>query len=262
VFERLGRQRYEGLDRELREIMKDRDPREADPVDELLTEACVLDLVGPIDFEELATQASQLLARDLSVPASELAEGFLRGTRMGATPVSHGAALPHVRLDTLDRAHLALARVRAGVRFESEQDGIGRGSDETTRAVFFLVGPETDPGRHLRILAQIARRVDQESFMLEWLDAESHEQLKEALFQRERIFVMRLGSDQPGSDLIGLKLRELSLPDGTLIAMILRGDELIVPRGDTALLDGDRVTVIGQADGISALRERYGVVGG
>lgn len=97
--------------------------------------------------------------------------------------------------------------------------------------------------------------------MPEWLDAESHEQLKEALFQRERIFVMRLGSDQAGSDLIGQKLRELSLPDGTLIAMILRDEELIVPRGDTALLDGDRVTVIGQAEGIRALRERYGVVG-
>ncbi|MFV2007991.1 MAG: amino acid permease [Longimicrobiales bacterium] len=262
VFERLGRQRYEGLDRELREIMKDRDPREADPVDELLTEACVLDLVGPMDFEDLAIEASQLLARDLPVPASELAAGFLRGTRMGVTPVSHGAALPHMRLNVLDRAYLALARVRLGVRFEGERDGMGRRSDETTRAVFFLVGPETDPGRHLRILAQIARRVDQESFMPEWLGAESNEQLKEALFQRERIFVMTLGSDQQGSDLIGSKLSEVSLPDGTLIAMIRRGDDLIVPRGDTVLLDGDRVTVIGQAEGIRALRERYGLVGG
>ncbi len=97
--------------------------------------------------------------------------------------------------------------------------------------------------------------------MPEWLDAESPEQLKEALFQRERIFVMTLGSELHGSDLIGRKLREISLPDGTLIAMILRGDELIVPRGDTALRDGDRVTVIGQADGIRTLRERYTVVG-
>ncbi|GMR12539.1 MAG: amino acid permease [Gemmatimonadota bacterium] len=259
VFERLGRQRYEGLDRELREIMKDRDPREADPVDELLTEACVLDLAGPIDFEDLATQASQLLALNLPVPASELAAGFLRGTRMGVTPVSHGAALPHMRLEVLDRAYLALARVGGGVRFESERDGIGGRSDEPIRAIFFLVGPEADPGRHLRILAQIARRVDQESFMPEWLDAESNEQLKEALFQRERIMVMTLGSGQQSADLIGRKLSEVSLPDGTLIAMILRGEELIVPRGETALLDGDRVTVIGQADGIRALRERYGV---
>ena len=65
VFERLGRQRWEGLDRELREIMKIRAPREADPFDELLTEARVLDLPGPIDFKDLATRTSQLLALDL-----------------------------------------------------------------------------------------------------------------------------------------------------------------------------------------------------
>ncbi len=259
VFERLGRQRYEGLDRELREVMKDRGPREADPFDEVFTEARVLDLSGPIDFEDLANQASQRLALDLPIAAGELAEGFLLGTRMGETPVSHGVALPHIRLEQVDHAHLVLARVREGVRFETELDGAGRALKQPIQAVFFLVGPEMDPGRHLRILAHIARRVDQDSFMPEWLGAESDEQLKEALFRNERILVMTLGSAQNNSALIGLKLSEVSLPDGTLIAMIRRGDELIIPKGGTVLLDGDRLTVIGRPEGISALREQYGV---
>ena len=95
--------------------------------------------------------------------------------------------------------------------------------------------------------------------MPEWLGAESDEEIKEALFRNERILVLTLGSGPDNSDLIGLKLREMSLPDGTLIAMIRRGDELIIPRGDTALADGDRLTVIGRSEGISALRERFGV---
>jgi APA family basic amino acid/polyamine antiporter len=259
VFERLGRQRYKGLDRELREIMKERGPREADPFDELLTHARLLDLEGPIAFEDLANQASDRLALDLPVTASKLCEGFLLGTRTGATPVSHGAALPHMRSELLDSSHILLARVREGVHFESESGGVERASNEAIRAVFFLVSPEADPGQHLRILAQIARRVDQDSFMPEWLRAESEEQLKEALFRNERIFVLMLGDDQPGSDLIGRQLREVSLPDGTLIAMIRRGDELVIPRGDTMLLNGDRLTVIGRPEGVSALRDRYGV---
>ncbi|TFG65588.1 MAG: amino acid permease [Gemmatimonadales bacterium] len=257
VFERLGRQRDEGLDRELREVMKDRGPRATDPFDEVFTEARVLDLPGPIDFRELASRASHLLAMDLPVAASELADGFLRGTLMGETPVSHGVALPHVRLNTVDRAYLTLARVREGVRFESDLDGAGRSLKEPIRAVFFLVGPETDPGRHLRILSQIARRVDQDSFMPEWLGAESAEQLKEALFRNERILVLTLGGAPSSSALIGVKLSEVSLPDGTLIAMIRRGDEMIIPKGDTTLVDGDRLTVIGRPEGISTLRERY-----
>lgn len=259
VFERLGRQRYEGLDRELREIMKERGPREADPFDDVLTGARVIDLPGPMDFEELAVLASEQLALDLPIPASRMAEGFLEGTRMGVTPVSHGAALPHMRLEELSHFHMVLARVREGVRFGSEAEGVGHAPEEPTRAVFFLVGPEADPGRHLRILAHFAGRVDQHSFMPEWLEAETDEELKEALFRNEQVFVMMLGSGTIGADLIGHRLRDFSLPDGTLIAMIRRGDELVIPQGDTRLLSGDRLTVIGRAEGISALRERYGV---
>ena len=95
--------------------------------------------------------------------------------------------------------------------------------------------------------------------MPEWLGVENDEQLKEALFRDERILVMTLESEQKGSDLIGLRLREVELPGGTLIVMIRRGDDSLIPRGDTTLLDGDRLTVIGRAEGISALRERYGI---
>jgi mannitol/fructose-specific phosphotransferase system IIA component (Ntr-type) len=260
VFERLGRQRYEGLDRELREIMKERGPRDADPFDTLLTEARVLDLLGPIDFEDLATQASRKLALDLPVSAAGLATGFLQGTRMGVTPVSHGVALPHMRLDELDDAHMVLARVREGVRFGEPHEGAESPAEEPIRAVFFLVSPEEDPGRHLRTLAQIASRVDHGTFMPDWLEAESDEQLKEALFHDEQILVMTLAAGKKGAELIGLPLRDLSLPDGTLIAMIRRGDELVIPRGDTTLMDGDRITVLGQSDGIAALRRHHGEV--
>ncbi|MEE2897593.1 MAG: amino acid permease [Gemmatimonadota bacterium] len=260
VFERLGRQRYEGLDRELREIMKERDPREADPFDELLTGAIVVDVSGPTDFIDLAKRASERLALDLPVSAAVLAEGFLEGTRTGATPVSHGAALPHMRSELLDRSYIALARVRGGVSFEGEAGGTPQASEQPIHAVFFLVSPEANPGQHLRILARIARRVDQESFMSEWLGAESDEQLKEALFRNERIMVVTLARDQDNSTLIGLRIREVSFPDGTLIAMIRRGDEMVIPTGDTELIDGDRLTVIGRPEEISALRNRYGVV--
>ena len=227
--------------------------------DAVFTKARVLDLPGPIDFEDLATRASQWLALDLPVPASQLVEGFLQGTRMGVTPVSQGAALPHLQLELLDRSYLLLARVREGVRFHGEWDGVNRKSEVPIRALFFLISPKADPSQHLNILARLAERVDEESLMPEWLGAESDEQLTEALFRNERILVMTLGSEQKGSDLIGFRLSEVPLPDGTLIAIIRRADKLIIPRGDTALLDGDRLTVIGQPEGISALRERYGV---
>ena len=176
----------------------------------------------------------------------------------GATPVAHGAALPHMRSHLLDRSYVALARVSDGIRFGDAPEE-RPGEAEPIRAVFFLVSPKDDPGRHLRILAQIARRVDHGSFMPEWLAADTDEQLKEALIRDERIMVMTLESGKRGAELIGLRLRELTLPGGTLIAMILRGGELVIPKGETTLLDGDRLTVIGRPGGISALREHHGL---
>ena len=127
------------------------------------------------------------------------------------------------------------------------------------RAVFFLAGPEDDPGRHLRILAALARRVDRDAFMPEWLEARGSAQLKEALFRNERLLVLTLEADGPEQALIGVELRSVDMPDGTLVAMVGRGDEMIIPRGDTVLQEGDRVTVLGGPDAIRELRKRLGV---
>ncbi len=259
VFERMGRQRYGGLDREFREILKEREPRAADPFEEVLTGALVLDVEEPVEFELLVDRASRKLAEDLDVAPGRLVEGFLEGTRLGVTPVSHGAALPHVRMQDVDHPRLLLARARAGVKLELPENDRSRRPEERLQAVFFLVSPEENPGQHLRILAQIARSVDHEDFMERWLAAGSEEELKETLLLDERCFAFLLEEGEMGSDLVGRKVNEADFPPDTLVAMIRRGDELIIPKGATKLVHGDRLTIIGTPSGIALLRKRYGL---
>jgi APA family basic amino acid/polyamine antiporter len=259
VFERLGKRRYEGLDLELLDIMKEQGTRDSDPFDELVTEAQVIDILDEATFEELATRASRRLAAELPVPASHLITKFLEGTRIGVTPSGHGTALPHVRIEGLEKPHMLLARARQGVRIQTEAaDQLGRSPDELIQAVFFLVSPEENPGQHLRILARITKRVEDDSFIPEWLEARTGQDLKEALFHEELMFTMRLEHGLAGEDLIGIVIRNFPLPEGILVAMIRRSGELIIPRGDTELLEGDRLTFIGKAEGIDQLRELYG----
>ena len=59
---------------------------------------------------------------------------------------------------------MVLVRARMGVHPDGSRT-------ERIYALFFLVSPEADPGRHLRILAQLASRIDQEDFMVAWLEA-------------------------------------------------------------------------------------------
>jgi trk system potassium uptake protein TrkA len=58
--------------------------------------------------------------------------------------------------------------------------------------------------------------------------------------------------------LIGRPLREVSFPEGCLVAIIRRQGETIVPRGSTVVLEGDWLTVIGSTRGIGELRRQYG----
>ena len=54
--------------------------------------------------------------------------------------------------------------------------------------------------------------------------------------------------DSPDTTLIGRPLREAAIPADSKVAGLIRGDRMIVPRGDEMILPGDRVVVIGSPD--------------
>ena len=257
VFERLGRQRDTGLDRELRQIMKEKGLREADPFEEVVTAASIIDTPGGTGFRNVIWEASAHLAEACDVTAKELGEDFLQGTVVGLTPVSHGVALPHLRRDDIESAHMVLVRCLGGIKMDVELAEGRDGQFEPVQAVFFLMSPLDDPGQHLRILAQIAGRVDKEDFMEAWLSASNHQELKEAILRDDRLLTLTLEPDTPSATLIGRALKDVLLPEGILIALVRRGPEMVIPRGATVLERGDRLTIIGEPAGLDALGERF-----
>jgi cell volume regulation protein A len=52
----------------------------------------------------------------------------------------------------------------------------------------------------------------------------------------------------PASPLAGRYVRDMQLPEGAVIAMISRGNTMIVPRGPTQLQPGDHLFVIARDD--------------
>ena len=257
LFARLGEQRFEGLDRELRGIMKEKGVREEDPFDEVVTRAEVMEFSQRYLFKDITHDVAKELARSLRIPADELEQGFMEGSRIGATPISHGAALPHIRLADIKRAEMVIVKAKETC-FVEAPDFSGKISLQgPIHAFFFLVSPSENPGQHLRILAQIAGRVDDEDFLKDWLAANDEQELKEILLRDERFLSLRIRSNTPSSVLIGRSLGEIRMPEGSLVALIRRKGETIIPRGQTVLEEGDRLTVIGDAHGIEKLNNEY-----
>lgn len=259
-FELLGRQRFEGLDREFRDVMKEKGARAEDPFDDVVSRAHVLDL-GPEDsFEQALRHASDILSQRVPLDADEIYTRFLDSARMGFAPIAHNAMLPHFRVPDLGEPQMVILRSRTGIAAPLSAEADEREvvhAVANIHAVFLLVSPEEDPGQHLRILAQIAGRLENEGFLELWDSARDEQQLKERLLRDERYLALRVRASGPSAELLGKALRDITWPEGTLVTMVRRDGQIFAPRGSTTLQENDRVTIIGDPRGIAELYSRY-----
>lgn len=265
VFERLGGYRYEGLEPELRQVLKEKALGGWAPLAQVVAGAVVVDVEGPASLEEVAREASEQLAHTAPVPPSELLERFLEESRLGVTPVSHRAALPHLRLEGISEPRLVMVRVREGVPvpedFAALEDrtpwsDVDPGDPNRLYAFFFLVSPRAATGDHLHILAQIAGYLDRKDFLETWLSAGGETELKEAMLHEDRFVSVEIRDRGPTTELVGRRLTEVEFPENTLVVLIERHGVALTPRPDTELRRGDRLTFLGDAEAIEELRRR------
>ena len=257
-FKRLGKGQYDELDQEFRGILKEKGLRQDDPFNEVVARAQFIEIEKDTSFEELIKQASEKLSERLNIDAAKLESCFLEGTRTGATPVTRGVALPHMHLMGIDRAEMVMARSRDGMHVEVV-DVLGDEMAQETFAFFLLVSPEGNPGQHLRMLAELANRIDQDEFLEAWNEAPNSAHLKQFLLNDGHYMSLRIREDLPTKELIGKALKDLDLPDACLIAMIQRRERRVIPSGMSILEDRDRLIIIGEPAALESLQKRYDV---
>jgi trk system potassium uptake protein len=59
----------------------------------------------------------------------------------------------------------------------------------------------------------------------------------------------------PGSPAVNIPLKELSLPENTIITTIIRGSKVIIPHGADMIQENDHVVVISEAKNVAEIRE-------
>jgi len=255
LFERLGRGRDPGLDRELRGILKE-STGTSDPFADLVAEARVLDLAEPTDFEAMIWRVCAGVAPDTPVSTDVLANRFLAELEAGMTPVARGVALPHLRLEGLRSPILHLVRTAHPLDIPGAE--ALDGSDvRDVRAILVLVSPKDDVRAHLNALARLASRAEDEVFMRDWVAAEGEQDLKEALLHDERFLSVLVGGHGAPGELVDREVRHVVLVEDALIAMVHRRGEVLIPRGRTKLLEGDRLTIVGSTEAIRELTRRF-----
>ncbi|CCH47785.1 PTS sugar transporter subunit IIA [Pseudodesulfovibrio piezophilus] len=99
---------------------------------------------------------------------------LLERESLGTTGIGDGIAIPHGKLENIEKVVIAVGRSLQGVEFEA--------LDHKPCSIFFLVlAPENSAGMHLRILAQISRILKDEAFRKRFIETESHDELWQLL---------------------------------------------------------------------------------
>jgi len=84
----------------------------------------------------------------------------------GSTSLGNGVAIPHARLDSLEKIVMAMARLTAGVSFNE-------GDREPVRLIFILVTPVDQAAEYLKVLAKLAKALRGEKLLKKLFEAKS-----------------------------------------------------------------------------------------
>jgi PTS system nitrogen regulatory IIA component len=147
-------------------------------MDILVKDAVILDLGVRTKRDVLADMAAALAKVEPQIEADRLLEVLLEREELQSTGIGEGVAIPHGKMPGLDRLVAAFARSREGVDFESI-DG------QPTHHFFLLVVPEHSGGQYLKALARISRFFRDAAFRERLTDAESLEEVIQAIGEED-----------------------------------------------------------------------------
>jgi len=249
VHERLGRKRYEGLEYELLSILNEKNGEEKRlAYEEVVARSSIIDISSKDpEISGLIDLCADIFAGRLKLDKKRISEDLSERYRHKFTNLGNGVVAGYLRYSNLATAEMVVFRMRKAVEVQIP------GINTPVYALIFLVTPETKPGLDMRLVGHLAEIVQPESFLKRWLNAESEKELREILMSDEHFIHVSVGDNRYLKDQIGLKIGEIRLPGESLIAIIYRHGDLIIPHGNTELEPGDELSIIGQPEDIRTL---------
>ena len=105
------------------------------------------------DLARLIIDASSINTDNITL--RDVVAAAMERERLGSTGVGSGVALPHARIDGIDRVHAAFARLEKPLEYDAIDE-------RPVDLVVMLIAPSHASGEHLRALAQVSRRLRRE----------------------------------------------------------------------------------------------------
>ena len=248
VFERWGQSADHSLDREISVAMQSHGIRSEDEYPGLIARAAVVSISDGATIDDAAHRASEVLGRRMGVTPSAVTEKFLATGSLWIQPSDkHPTATPVAFFD-VDDEHLVIVRAVSGIRIPDRWGG----RNEMVNALFFLAGRADEPGRTLRLAGELAAYLHTDSG-LSMVDASFESEVKSALLPELSIEQYALMEELPTGGLIGMRIGDLSPPDGIDLEAVRRDGSVLRAHDGLVLHADDQLTIIGPSGGLPSL---------
>ncbi len=146
-------------------------------IDLLTPEFIKLPLKGRSKVDVIKELIDVIAEQGLVDDKEKALQAVLDREKIMTTGVGHGVAIPHCKYKC-SRFAIALGIHPEGVDFESLDK-------QPAHIVFLLIGPEDDPGTHVRLLSRISRIIMKEDVRSRILQSHSPQEVYEILKAEE-----------------------------------------------------------------------------
>jgi hypothetical protein len=248
IHQRLGQQRYEGLERELMTIIHDRTQAENLSYEAVIARSVMMDFrYGIYDLAHIQSIIKQQGAERYGLDASIIDDS------LNAQALKLHAMSEHVHIHY--STHQGVAEPELFVMRFGPQAKLDITSAKTAHTLMFLIVPPKPVGLDLRLAGHLAEVVQSEHFETRGLASDSERDMNEVLM-RDDHFLHGPVSEYPNLlAQAGRKISDIKLPASCLIALIEREGDILVATPDIELQSTDDVAIIGEPVDLQNLRQ-------
>jgi fructose PTS system EIIBC or EIIC component len=150
--------------------------------DLLSKNSILIDLQGT-DKNELLTQMAHYMASIYNLPEADLITRKIleRETDM-STGIGFGIAIPHGRIDKIDRMHMIAAQSLSGISFNSIDE-------QLVNLIFMIISPANNSSEHTQVLSSLSRIMSYEDIRKKLMAATTPEAFLDLLIKGEDKYV-------------------------------------------------------------------------
>jgi PTS system nitrogen regulatory IIA component len=123
-------------------------------IGELLDRSAISLRVSATNKRKVLAVIAEIAARNFGLDAGDVLDALAEREAAGSTGVGHGVAVPHARLEGLERMRGVFVRLEQPVEFEAVDD-------QPVDLLFALFAPRQAGADHLRALARVSRLLRQ-----------------------------------------------------------------------------------------------------